>query len=274
MTKFVLDRKESYMPPRTVPIFVIDDGMGTKEFRGKVPEFYYYFSVDLDNLYFYKSPTTSKKHAVPMNRSEIKHVLREITPHLNPGNVAIINILQYHCQKMWEEEDKEAVSARKSGNTQPTVRRNNEREIQRKAAQRDKLLNKYSTIAPVVVLDAQKQPTAVCAKIDNTIYYMSLNEEKPAFWILSITGARPMRLSEVGELIGFVGESEKAAKLCENIAPLYQKFMKMNISRISSDYAGTLFAQSRTALAKGLMSFSPIERSFCRLVSERAQPTR
>ncbi len=264
--------KPIYMPDRYSPIMVIDDDNHTQEIRGKLPEYYFYFSINLNNLYFYKSPTKMKKDAKPMNRDEINQLFKEIHQYINPSNAALVKTVEVYCREKWKAEDAQTHTEQIFKPVQIATKQfNNSKELQRKAAQRDKILNKYTTVAPVIITDTDKNPTAVCAKLNEQIIYISLNEARPEFWNLSITGAKPMTMEDMSNFIGLIMESPKVEKACENIAPLYHKFIQSGKQRISSDYAGALLTQSREALAKGLNAFTPLERQLCEMVRNRSR---
>ncbi len=260
------------MPNRENPIFVVDQTNNRYEIRGKLPDYYYYFSASVTNLYFFKSNTPYKKDAVPMNRDEIECLFHEIIRYVNGNNIAIIKTIETYCREQWKKEDAVAKTEQIFKPVRIAAKRmNNDKELQRKEAQRDKILNQYVTIPPVVITDGAKTPVAVCAKQNNQIIYISLNEVKPEFWCLSIVEAKPMGIEDFAQFIDLLMKSPKAEKACENIALLFKKFMLSEQTRISPNYANKLYTESRIALAKGLNSFTSVERAFCEQLKEHSR---
>ncbi len=199
-----------------------------------------------------------------MTRDEIRHVLHKVREYVNVRNLPIFQLIQDRCEDVWRQEDRMARTQQVTPIApQPIVRHSNIQQTQRKAAQRDKILNKYSTIAPVLITDATKKTIAVCAKLNNQIIYVSLEDARPGFWKLSMIKAEPMSMEDVCDFIELIQKSPKVEKACANIAPLYGKFIESEKRNISSDYTGLLYTQCRETLFKGLSAFSPLEKSLC-----------
>lgn len=243
------------------PMVYMNDTIKNLEVVGKFPEYYYTFSINPAQIYFYKSFTHPHKGHIPMTQTEVKDLLSRVAIHMHPKDKRILGILEELADKKFamERAEKENIKA-----TPVFVKKhNNMQETQRKAAQRSKLLDKYTSISPVLIYDNQDNAIAVCAKLKGQLFYVALNTQKPAFWKVSLNQAEAMSMEEVAEFIGFTGESQKAESEINKLAQLYQKFITMPIEKPSERYTSILYSQIRTHLAHGLQSFTPIERTLC-----------
>lgn len=243
------------------PMVYMNDSIQNLEVVGKFPEYYYTFSINPAQIYFYKSFTHPHKGHIPMTQTEVKELLSRVAIHMHPKDKKILAILEELADKKFaaERAEKERIKA-----TPVFVKKhNNMQETQRKATQRSKLLDKYTSISPVLIRDNQDNAIAVCAKLNGHLFYAALNAQKPAFWKVSLNQAEPMSMEEVAEFIDFTGESQKAESEINKLAQLYQKFITISVEKPSVHYASVLYSQIRTHLAQGLQSFTPMERTLC-----------
>ena len=262
------------------PDCVAEIGGKAIDLRGKLPaenkkgEYYYAISIDPLNLYFYKShcllrdfPAKNCKGANPMTPDEINYTFKTIRHYMDSKYHHIVDMVEqvYNQQKSKAQIDK-------TPRVVSTPKHNNRQAEERKAQQRDKQLNKYQSIAPVVVTDTNGKPQSICAKVNEQYYYVSLDTKEPRFWALNMRGATPMTDEQFLSFFTYSVESAKAGDIVIQLAPLYGKFKHINPKRPNANYAGMLLSQVRQHLVKNLMTFTPSERNMCILAN--AQHTR
>lgn len=256
-----------YMPDRQIPLLAIDHQHNTQELRGHMDDFFYYFSINPTNLYFFKSKTPYQKDAVKMTRDEIAYVLERVKNYIHPQNVSQIDFIRFswenHCQAQNQEKTSHPLEH------QPVVRHNNLQSNLRKVRQGEKLLGKYDSIPPVIVYDKNHQPVSVCAKLNGRFVYISLNKDKPTFLFVSITQATPMSIPDLMQFMSYAGESKTFEKTCETLAKLYQKFQKEKAPAPNRNTANALYSFVRNTLVSKWDSLTQEERILCILCQSR-----
>ena len=122
-----------------------------------------------------------------MTPDEIRYTLKTMRHYMDSKYHHIVDMIEqaYNYQQSQPQIDKtpRLINAPKHNNRQAE---------ERKAQQREKQLNKYQSIAPVVVTDNNGKAQSICAKVNNQYCYVSLDTKEPRFWILDIRGAKPM----------------------------------------------------------------------------------
>lgn len=244
----------------------------TKEIFGKNSLYYYLFSASPDKSYFYKSKTGFATDREEMTDSEIEYLLALVFNQSGPEFKPVVALVQYRFNaeraaraKMENSLEKDEVKAKV---VVPQQRFNNSNAEQRKAKQRDKMLARFSKIAPVILLDAEQKEKAVCFKMNDNFYYISLNDQKPAFWQVSLLDSKPMILDEVAQSIEFLA-NEKTQHISDNLALMYKNYLDSKEPLPTKTQQSVLFSQIRLELSRGLQRFSPVERKLCEEMKKR-----
>ena len=248
---------ELYIPPHY--------NKNTQEIFGKNSLYYYIFSAHPDKSYFYKSKTGLSTDREEMTDEEIEYLLRLVFNQSSLEFKPVVALVHYrfNAEKAKKgklvEENKQAVRP-KVIVSQP--RYNNSNAEQRKAKQKDKILARFSRITPVILLDADQKEKAVTYKLNNNFYYISLNDEKPAFWRVSLLDSKPMSMDEVIESIEFLA-NPKTQHISDNLALMYKVFLDAKEPLPTKVQQEVLYSQIRLELSKGLQKFTPLERKLC-----------
>ncbi len=247
------------------------------EIFGKLPLFYYKISADPYKSYYYKSYTNSADGIEKMTNKDIEYVFNSLR-HRVTGE---FKLLLYAIEARYKKEQEmkaqgysltmihKAPEQGVASSPQVVTRHNTDKQERRKAFQREKQLLKYSSIAPVVLKDAEGNETALCAKINDVYFYVSLDEKKPAFYKVGLTKAEVMDVYDVGQLLEFASLNPKTEHIASNLALVYQKFVNAKLPAPTKTANEVYYSKVRIALAKGLQSFSPVERQLCENAKKR-----
>ena len=130
------------------------------------------------------------------------------------------------------------------------------------------MLARFSKISPVILLDAEQKEKAVCFKMNENFYYISLNDQKPAFWKVSLLDSKPMTMDEVVQSVEFLANT-KTQHVSDNLALIYKRFLDAKEPLPTKQQQNVLYSQIRLELSRGLQRFSPIERKLCEEMKKR-----
>lgn len=230
---------------------------------GATSSYYYVFSAKLDDMFFYKSKINKESAKTEMSNDEIRHLLSVVMTEIDDSFKPMVRMIQYKFETDY--------SKRKSTQTIDTLKNNkvfvqahnNENEMKRKLRQREKELNKYHTIHPVVLKDARQNETGICVKMNNEYYYISTEPNKEGFWKLSLTKSQPMNIEETGALLEYLAQAENTLSFAENMAPLYGKFIKKGKPNLTPWQQEVLFSRVRLELSKSLPRLNEQQRILC-----------
>lgn len=252
--------------------------MKENEIFGKLPLFYYKISTDPNKSYYLKSYVNRPEGIEPMNDRDIEYVFDSIRDKV----AGAFRLLLFSVEARYKQEKAmrsgrtvSLVQSKKSAQKETTqnktlvTRHNTDNQERRKALQRDKQLAKFSTIAPVVVKDNEGNESALCAKINDAYFYVSLDEKKPAFYKVGLAKSTPLDAYETGELLEFISRSQKTEHIAFNLAVMYKKFVDAKLPEPTKAANEFYYSKVRIALAKGLQGFSPIERKLCENAKQR-----
>lgn len=257
---------QEYCEPGWIPCDIFEP---KKQIYGKIKNgFYYVISADVNNLYFNKSPRNDEAFSSPMTEDEIRHTFQEILSHCP----LIMRNLVLKIKDKWEQENKNSKKTqveRLQSNPKIVKRHNNTAEIQRKSAQREKVLSKYSAITPVVTYDEKQNIKSLFAKFNNEYVYISYDQKKPAFWYIGLTNSRVMPVEDVGEFIYAVSEVRSFEKLAYSLPKAYQAFVRAGYPAPKKVDSDILLTKIQQTLAKKISSFNAIEKTFCVKLSEK-----
>lgn len=240
----------------------------TGEIYGQTPFFYFRISADPKKSYYYKAYVNNDDKKENMTDEEISYLFKLLKKYADKGAFqTLIHAIEDRYLRELQERHlkvkKETYQTQVSKNTPNVVRHNNQNQEMRKVKQRDKQLAKYSSIAPVVIKNNEGVETALCAKLNDEYFYVSLDEKKPAFYKVSLAKGDVMDVYDVGTLLEFVAESEKTVHIATNLALLYKKFRDSKVSSVNKGTNEVCYSVARIHLAKGLQGFSPLERKLC-----------
>ena len=246
------------------------------EIFGKLPLFYYKISADPHKSYYYKSYVNSADGIEKMTDQDIKYVFDSLRDKVQGEFKLLLYAIEarYKQEKLSQNVNSATMLRFAKAPVVPTpaqvvTRHNTDNQERRKALQRDKQLAKFSTIAPVVLKDNEGQETALCAKMNDEYFYVSLDESKPAFYKVGLSKAEVMDVYEVGDLWEFASRSQKSEHIASNLALTYKKFVQAKLPKPTKTANEVYYSKVRIALAKGLQAFSPIERKLCENVKKR-----
>lgn len=247
------------------------------EIFGKLPLFYYKISADPHKSYYYKSYVNSADGIEKMTDQDIKYVFDSLRDKVTGEFKLLLYAIEARYKKEKELNQKVnplSIFGKAPKQIVPTpaqvvTRHNTDNQERRKALQRDKQLAKFSTIAPVVLKDNEGQETALCAKMNDEYFYVSLDDKKPGFYKVGLSKAEVMDVYEVGDLLEFASRSQKTEHIASNLALTYKKFVQAKLPKPTKTANEVYYSKVKIALAKGLQSFSPIERLLCENVKKR-----
>ncbi len=230
---------------------------------GATSSYYYVFSAKLDDMFFYKSKVNKESAKVPMTNDEIRHLLNIVMTEIDDSFKPMVRMIQFKFETEYSKrKPAQAIETLQTKKVFVSAH-NNDKEMQRKLRQREKELNKYTSIHPVIVKDANENEIGICAKLNNEYYYISTEKGKEGFWKLSLTKSTPITIEETGCLLEYLSNAENTSKFAENMAPLYGAFLKKGKPNLSSWKNEVLFTKVRLELAKALQRFSSQQRSLC-----------
>ena len=230
---------------------------------GATSSYYYVFSAKLNDMFFYKSKVNKESAKVPMTNDEIRHLLNVVMTEIDDSFKPMVRMIQFKFETEYSKRKPTQTVDTLKNNKVFTTSRNNEKEMQRKLRQREKELNKYTSIHPVILKDANENEIGICAKLNNEYYYISTEKGKEGFWKLSLTKSSPITIEETGCLLEYLSNAENTSKFAENMAPLYGAFLKKGKPNLSSWKNEVLFTKVRLELAKALQRFSSQQRLLC-----------
>lgn len=230
---------------------------------GATSSYYYVFSSDLKDMFFYKSKVNRVEAKEEMTNPEIRHLLNVVMTEIDDSFKPMVRMIQYKFETEYALKPRSQQIDQLKTNKVFTTQQNNSAQEQRKARQRDRELSKYSSIHPVVILDENKNINAVFAKLDGEYCYVSAEKGKEGFWQLSLTKSKPMPTEKVASLLEYFGQSTQTQAFAENMAFLYRSFLKRGTPNLSDWQNEVMYSKARIELAKGLQSFSPVQRALC-----------
>lgn len=242
------------------------------EIYGQTPFYFFRISANPAKSYYYKSYVNDDAKKEAMTDEEISYVFKLLKTYADKGVFqTIVGAIEdrYLRERISGGVDKKEVPSliKSKPLSEPNkvylTRHNNQNQEMRKAKQRDKQLAKYDSITPVVVKNAEGEETALCAKLNDEYFYVSLDSQKPAFFKVSLTKGTIMDVYEVGQLLEFTANCKKTEHIAANMALLYKAFKDKKVSAPSKTANEVYYSTVRIHLAKGLQTFSPVERQLC-----------
>ncbi len=238
---------------------------------GATSSYYYVFSAKLNDLFFYKAKENKETSKVPMTNDEIRHLLNIVMTEIDDSFKPMVRMIQFKFETEYSKRKPvQAIDTLKNNKTF-VVSHNNDNEMKRKLKQREKELNKYLSIHPVILKDANENEIGIATKMQNDYYYISTEPQKEGFWKLTLTKSMPMNLEETGALLEYLSNAENTSKFAENMAPLYGAFLKRGKPNLSSWQHEVLFSKVRMELARALPRFSTQQRMLCFKSKENAR---
>ncbi len=230
---------------------------------GATSSYYYVFSSKLDDMFFYKSKVNKESAKVPMENHEIRHLLNIVMTEIDDSFKPMVRMIQFKFETEYSKrKPAQAIETLKNKKVFASAH-NNDKEMQRKLRQREKELNKYNSIHPVIVKDANENDVGICTKMNNDYYYISTENGKEGFWKLNLAKSTPVTIEEVAGLLEYLSNAENTSKFAENMAPLYGKFLNNGKPNLSSWQHEVLFSKVRMELARALPRFSSQQRLLC-----------
>lgn len=240
----------------------------TAEVYGQTPFFYFRISANPEKSYYYKAYQNDDAKKEHMTNDEIAYVFKLLKNYADKGVFQTIvcamedRYLRESMQKNAQPLKKAVIEPLQS-NKVVVTRHNHQAQDQRKAKQRDKQLAKFASIAPVVITDVEGKETALCVKKDDAYYYVSLDEKKPAFWMVGLTKGEVVDVYRVGELIEYIADNQKTEQIACRLPVIYKAFKEAGYPAPTKTANEVYYSTVRIALAKGLQRFSPVERKMC-----------
>ena len=247
------------------------------EIFGKLPLFYYKISADPHRSYYLKSYVNSADGIEKMTDQDIKYVFDSLRDKVTGEFKLLLYAIEarYNQEKATNQKVNPLGVFRKVPEqvvptpAQVVTRHNTDNQERRKALQRDKQLAKFTSIAPVVLKDNDGNESALCVKLNDEYFYVSLDEKKPAFYKVGLSKAQVMDVYEVGDLLEFVSRSQKTVHIASNLALVYKKFVQAKLPEPTKTANEVYYSKVKIALAKGLQGFSPVERTLCENAKKR-----